>query len=184
MKANEDLRLFRYFTIADHEEEEVFLREQHQKGYEFVRCTPPGFYYFRKCEPKDVIYRLDFADLQGAKKHDYLNMFQDYGWEYLCDMAGWSYFRKEAATGDDQEIFSDNESRLALVEKVIKTRMLPILLIFFVCILPNVFNPVYRYSSVFFVFWAIMFAFYCYIMVRCGMGLLRLKKKYESPTPK
>ena len=35
------------------------------------------------------------------------------------------------------ELFSDDESRLALVKKVIFTRMLPLLVIFLCCVLPN-----------------------------------------------
>ena len=55
-------RLFRFWTIADFEAEEEFLREQHKQGWKFVKYTLPGFYTFEASTPEDVIYQLDFTD--------------------------------------------------------------------------------------------------------------------------
>lgn len=52
----------RFFTIADYEDEEIWLRVQHKKGWKLVKTIIPCFYIFEKCEPEDVIYRLDFKN--------------------------------------------------------------------------------------------------------------------------
>lgn len=179
MRANEDLRLLRWFTIADYEQEEAFLREQHNKGYKLVRYVLPCFYYFKKCEPNDVVYRLDYSNSGKNAKDDYLRLFQDYGWEYLFDVNGWSYFRKDAVDDEDTEIFSDNHSRLDVVEKIFKTRMLPILVIFLLCVIPQFSRFTASEHTGIFAFWAVLFLLYVYLIVHCGRGLLRLKKKYD-----
>ena len=43
------------FTIADYEEEELWLREQSRKGWKLVKMVPPLFYTFEQTEPEDVI---------------------------------------------------------------------------------------------------------------------------------
>ena len=71
----------RIFTIADYEEEEVWLREQHRQGWKLVNTNLPVFYHFVKCEPEDVVYRLDYKN--SEEDGNYMQMFQDYGWEYF-----------------------------------------------------------------------------------------------------
>lgn len=65
-------------------------------------------------------------------------MFDDCGWQYIQDYAGYSYFRK-AVTDDGvaEEIFCDEESRLQMMQRVMKGRMLPLLVIFFATLLPQ-----------------------------------------------
>ena len=78
------------------------------------------------------------------------------------------------------EIFSDNQSRLNLVEKVIKTRMLPILIMFLCCMVPQVPNVLFRFELGLKIFWFVLFGLYIYLVIHCGLGLLRLKRKYET----
>lgn len=47
----------KFFTIPEWKKEENYLREQHKNGWEFVSVNLFGFYHFKKCEPKDVIYQ-------------------------------------------------------------------------------------------------------------------------------
>ena len=173
-------KMHRIFTISDFEQEEEFLREQHRNGLELVSYTGLTCYHFKRCEPKDVVYRLDYCGADTCDKAEYIQMFRDYGWEYLFDRFGWSYFRKEVMEDEDTEIFSDNASRLALVEKVIKTRMLPILLLFFACVLPQLFGSISFFPTGLTVFWLVIFGIYLYLLIHCGRGFLRLKKKYET----
>ncbi|MBR2577469.1 MAG: DUF2812 domain-containing protein, partial [Erysipelotrichaceae bacterium] len=49
--------MFRFFTIADYEEEENWLREEHLNGWKMVKAIPPCAYVFEPCEKEDVIYR-------------------------------------------------------------------------------------------------------------------------------
>ena len=78
-------KIHKVFTISDFEKEENFLREQHRQGYELTSYTGLTCYRFKKCEPKDVVYRLDYCGAEAGEKAEYIQMFQDYGWEYLFD---------------------------------------------------------------------------------------------------
>ena len=79
--------VLRFFTIADYEEEEQWLHQQHSRGWKLVKMIPPCFYRFEKCQPEDVVYRLDYQN--GQENGNYFQMFHDYGWEYLgqCGLA-------------------------------------------------------------------------------------------------
>lgn len=169
----------RFYTIADFSEEEIWLREQHKAGWKLVRMTPPCFYQFEKCEPEDVIYRLDYKN--NAENEDYMRMMQDYGWEYFGRCMGWLYFRKsesEVSDENDGEIFSDNASRIEMLSNIIKTRMLPLAAIFLCCVVPNASRAIERGTDVLFtLFWAIMLLIYIYLMIHCAFKLRKLKKE-------
>ena len=111
--------MIRFFTIADYEEEEIWLHEQHKNGWKLHKMIPPCLYIFEKCTPEDVIYRLDYKN--GAENANYFQLFTDYGWEYIGRCVGWLYFRKPASvqnTEQDGELFSDNESKIDLIRHI------------------------------------------------------------------
>lgn len=122
---------FHFWTITDYEKEEQFLRDQHREGWSLRRYLLPGFYLFDRCEPRDMVYRLDFDQAAKWEKTEYLKMYRDYGWEYLFEVNGFSYFRKpsDGAEDEDIEIFSDNESRLEMIRRIFRRRMVPLLCI-------------------------------------------------------
>lgn len=66
------------------------------------------------------------------------------------------------------------------MEKVFKTRMLPILVIFLLCVVPQFSMSISNVRAGFFTIWAVLFLIYVYLIVHCGLGLLRLKKKYSD----
>ena len=90
----ESKKQFRWFTIFEYEKEQDYLREMHKSGWKFVKVKGLGMYYFEKCDPQDVVYQLDYNKDGLAHKDEYLRMFDDCGWEYIQDYAGYSYFRK------------------------------------------------------------------------------------------
>ena len=129
---------FKIFTIAHHKEEERYLREQHRKGWKFKKVTGIGIYHFEKCQPEDVVYQLDYNQEGASNKAEYIKMFADCGWDYIQEFWGYSYFRKSvAAMKGEEEIFCDDSSRLAMMERVYKGRLLPLLIIFCCCLLPQ-----------------------------------------------
>jgi hypothetical protein len=172
----------RFFTIADYEEEERWLRSQHQNGWKFVKMVPPCFYTFESCIPEDVIYRLDFKN-QGVTG-DYMQMYADFGWEYTGNCMNWLYFRKPASQVDREkegELFSENESKVDMISHVLKTRMLPILVLFLCCVLPYSMRALNGNSSVgYLIFWLLMFALYLFLILHCGLKLMRLKRQYSD----
>ena len=52
----------RLFVLSEYEEEEQYLRDMAREGYLLEKVTLPGAYHFRKEEPVDMVYRLDFPD--------------------------------------------------------------------------------------------------------------------------
>lgn len=120
----------RFFTIADYEEEEIWLRNQHKKGWKLSRVML-CFYIFEKCIPEDVAYRLDYKN--NKENSDYFQIFQDYGWEYIDRCFGWLYFRKSLTETDSEqecEIFSDNESKIDMIDHVLDSSQKDVLQLF------------------------------------------------------
>ena len=134
----ESKKQFRWFTIFEYEKEQDYLREMHKSGWKFVKVKGLGMYYFEKCDPQDVVYQLDYNKDGLAHKDEYLRMFDDCGWGYIQDYAGYSYFRKAVSEdGVADEIFCDEDSKLQMMQRVIKGRMLPLLILFFATLLPQ-----------------------------------------------
>jgi hypothetical protein len=174
-----------FFTIADFREEEVWLRGMAREGLHFVRMYVPCFYVFEKGEPRDVIYRLDYTN--NAEGGDYARMLSEFGWENCGRCMGWIYWRRcadETASEAEGELFSDDASRLDMVKKVVQTRLLPLLIIFFCCVLPNLVRAIngdmYGASGFFLGFFGIMTALYLWLFVHCGGKLRRMRKELEK----
>jgi len=128
----------KFFTIFQHEQEQEYLRTKHKKGWKFLKVTGLGTYHFEECEPEDVVYQLDYNKEGQAHKDEYIQMFQDCGWEYLMDFYGYSYFRKPVAEmNGEEEIFCDDESRLEMMNRVYKGRLIPLLVLFFLALVPQ-----------------------------------------------
>lgn len=182
-----DRILFRFWTIMDYEEEEQFLREQHQNGWRFKRYLLPGFYFFDRCTPEDVVYRLDFDQAGTGEKLGYLQLYRDYGWEYLFDVNSFSYFRKPAdIIEDDLEIFSDNESRLEMIGRIYRRRMIPLMIIFLCCVVPQLIIQSNNWldrgdagARAFTLIFLVFFMLYVWLFVHCGRKIRRLRQKYE-----
>ena len=120
----------RIFTIADWEKEERYLQKRHREGWKFRRVNLLGIYHFERCTPEDVVYQLDYNEEGLKHKDEYVQMFQDCGWEYMQDFGGYSYFRKPVSQMQGEEkIFCDDESRLDMMRRVFAGRYLPILII-------------------------------------------------------
>ena len=174
----------RFFTIADYEEEEVWLRDQHRNGWKLEKMVPPCFFTFESCEPEDMIYRLDYKN--SAQTEEYMQMLKDFGWEYCAKCTGWLYFRKPASAAEnseDGELFSDNVSRVNLVSNVVKTRLLPLCIIFLCCVVPSFMRALdreYGGASLFFgILFGVMFVLYVFMIVYCGLKLKKIRKRYE-----
>ncbi len=191
MISNETFTEFRFFVLTDYEIEEDYLRRMHRDGWKLTRVNLPGFYHFEKCEPEDVIYRIDFRPQEKSEKETYTQLFEDYGWEYLQDMSDFSYFRKPAAdvrNENDAEIFNDNASRLAMLKRIFRCRMIPVIVIFFACFIPNFCNSLYKLANIGFSWTTYLCGgllfFLCLllgiILGRCVLGFRRLSKKYSS----
>lgn len=173
-----------FFTIADYEEEEIWLHNQHLNGWKLVKMIPPCIYIFEVCAPAEIAYRLDYKN--NSETSDYFQFLPDFGWEYIGRCVGWLYFRKPTAQMDPApvgELFSDNASRIDLIDHVVKTRLLPVFIIFVCCVFPNFLRTVETsdpLSTVFAAFFAIVTLIYVYLLVYCGLKLRKLREKYKN----
>jgi len=110
---------FRWFWPWQDEAEENWLEKMSQKGYHLSSVRLPCFYKFLVAEPRDYVYRMDYQTFHKKDKQEYLQLFQDAGWEYIGEMSTSQYFRKEAKQGETIEIFTDIESKIAKYKRVL-----------------------------------------------------------------
>lgn len=168
-----------FFTVADFVEEEQYLRKMHNNGWKLVKMVPPCFFTFEKCEAEDVVYKLDYKN--NTENEEYMQIFNDYGWEYVTRCVGWLYFRKsmkDVANMNDEEIFSDNASKIEMLEHILRTRMTPLFVIFLCCIVPNVSLAAEGFEFLGILF-AIMFVIYVYLLIHCNLKVKKMKKELE-----
>ena len=130
--------VYRIFTIADYEREALYFREMHAKGWKLRKVSYSILlfavkYTFEKCHPEQVSYQLDFYPMEKSERASYLQLFKDCGWEHITDFNSFSYFRKlhSGIESDAEfEIYNDAAGKLAMVKRILTSRMLPILLLF------------------------------------------------------
>ncbi len=133
--------VLRFFTVPQWTQEQDYLRSQHNNGWKFKKVDWLCCYHFERCEPEDVKYQLDFNPEGINHKSEYVQMFSDCGWEYIQDFVGYSYFRKPVSEmqNQDEEIFCDDASRLDMMKRVFKGKMIPLIVMFLCVILPQIF---------------------------------------------
>lgn len=170
---------FRFFTVPQWRQEEEYLRRRHQEGWKLNRVTGIGCYHFTACTPEDVVYQLDYPLEQRGD--EYLQIFRDCGWEYVQTFWGYTYFRKPVSEmNGPEEIFGDEESRLAMMKRVAKRRLLPLVIIFFLIILPQIFlqslfdRPENR---VVLAVYEILFVLYLALFAGCGYSFWKFWKR-------
>lgn len=187
--ANNIKTVFRYYTIADCTREESWLGEMAANGWRFI-STNGFFYTFERCEPEKVAYRLDYSGLREGQRTDYYAMFRDYGWEYLQDINGFSYFRKpaEGAVPEDLEIFSDGESHLRMIKKFMWAKLPIVYLLFCGTLLSNQrvlsklkdWTLITRSDYFLLAILAFLVLFVCWITFRTFREYFSVKKRYQK----
>lgn len=183
MKRKETKTEFRYFTIMDYEKEAEYLRERHKMGWKITRVSFGGIYHFERCTPEDVVYQLDYNQEGIANKAEYVQMFQDCGWEYLFDYVGYSYFCKPVSEMiGNEEIFCDDDSRLDMMKRVFKGRLVPLIAIFFCIIIPQMSSRWILDEGVsgLFIVFAILFLVYLAIFVSFAIKYYSFLKRIKG----
>ena len=170
----------RYYMLPEYGQEEAFLAEQHRQGYALKRFVIPCFYMFEPCPAAQYTYRIDFQDLTWRKENtQYRQLYADYGWKHVASANGFHIFRKPGNETENDDIFSDNESRLAMVKRISKHRMVLLMLIVVLLFAyigyklaqtPTVLQRPEFYGLV------LVALFDGYLCVRCWRGLRRLRR--------
>lgn len=109
-------------------------------------------------------------------------MFQDCGWEYIQDYAGYSYFRKPVSQmqGKMEEIFCDDESRLEMMRRMFLGRYTPLFIILVLLILPNLFLQLHSKepdAPVLVVLFLILLAAYGWVFASFARQYWKLKRR-------
>ena len=129
--------VYRIATIADYDREALYLREMHAEGWKLKEVTYSNLvvavkYTFEKCQPEQVSYQLDFYPMKKSERASYLQLFKDCGWEHIIDFNSFSYFRKvhsEVESAAEFEIYNDAVGKLAMVNRILRLRLVPVLLL-------------------------------------------------------
>lgn len=122
----------KFFGLGDFLDEQQFLEDQHRQGWKLVKFQGLRKYTFEKVEPKEYIYQLDYKE-DNHDDESYIQMFVDCGWEYIMKYQTWYYFRKPKLDMNQQdgEIFSDAESKIEMMKKVVNKTSIIIIAIMF-----------------------------------------------------
>ena len=129
--------VYRIATIADYDREALYLRKMHSEGWKFKEVSYSNLvvavkYTFEKCQPEQVSYQLDFYPMKKSERASYLQLFKDCGWEHITDFNSFSYFRKahsEIESNVEFEIYNDAAGKLAMVNRILRLRLVPVLLL-------------------------------------------------------
>lgn len=129
--------VYRICTIADYDREAFYLREMHAKGWKLRKVSYSILlfvvkYTFKKCQPEQVSYQLDFYPMEKSERASYLQLFKDCGWEHITGFNSFSYFRKahsEIESNAEFEIYNDDAGKLAMVNRILRLRLVPVLLL-------------------------------------------------------
>lgn len=119
------VRKFRWFwDDADHAIER-WLESMAREGLHLKRigCLRTLF-IFERGEPAEVTYRIDFQ--LWRIDQNYLQLFQDAGWERVDHLLGWQYWRVPAGKAAVAEIFTDVESMSRKYKYLILLFMIPL----------------------------------------------------------
>ena len=129
--------VYRISTISDYDREALYLGEMHAKGWKLKEVSYSSLvvavkYTFEKCQPEQVSYQLDFYPMKKSERASYLQLFKDCGWEHITDFNSFSYFRKahsEIESAAEFEIYNDATSKLDMLYRILRLRLVPALLL-------------------------------------------------------
>ena len=97
----------RWFWTWQDQDEEAWLAEMSRKGLHLQSVGYVGMYRFVRGEPTDYAYRLDFQSSTKEELGNYVQLFEDAGWEHVGQLGAWHYFRAPIVEGEAPEIFTD-----------------------------------------------------------------------------
>lgn len=105
---------FRFYYDKDNEER--FLNEMSKKGY-FLKKLILGFHSFEKIDETDYTYKIDLINDKSDKElHDYIDLIEESGAEYVQRWGVWAYFRKKG----EFELYTDVESQMKFYSRINK----------------------------------------------------------------
>ena len=76
------------------------FEEMSKNGYSLQNVNVFGFYKFEQSEPKELSYSIDYHSIEKGKENleEYIEIFENSGWEYVCGDCTIHYFRAPKGT--------------------------------------------------------------------------------------
>ena len=171
----------RWFSIMDYEKEGKYLSKRHLEGWKFKNVTFPGIYTFEKCKSESMVYQLDYNPEGLKNQSEYVRMFEDCGWEYVKEFGGYCYFRKPAdMMQQKEEIFCDDISRLDMVNRIFRGRMIPLIVIFFSLIVQTFISVTEHEGKGFAIVLAILLVIYGITFLMFAVKYFAFRKKVKQ----
>ena len=107
------------FWVWQSDKEKAFLEEMVLQGYRLIRVGF-GTYDFRKSDPQKRVYQFDFKGLNKMPEDEYLQLYEDSGWDLDGKFGGWYYFSKTVTDEEiDLSIFNDIASKKAKYRRLL-----------------------------------------------------------------
>ncbi len=135
---NATVRIFKLFWADEDEQQESWLRSMAQQGLHLVKVNPFCFWTFRRGEPADVVYRVDFPN--ASQDPAFRQLMADAGWTLAATTVGWHYWRIPAVAGKTLELFSDTASKATKFKQrlgLFVAASMPVFLTFFLFDMPS-----------------------------------------------
>jgi len=107
----------KWFWGWQDDKEEAWLQEMARQGLH-LKSPGLGSYTFTQGEPREMVYRLDFLN-DAKNRASYLQLFQDADWEHVGELSGWHYWRKARSGTENDEIFTDADSKIQKYRRLI-----------------------------------------------------------------
>ena len=176
---NAEIRKVRkWFWIWDDDKEETWLRKMANDGWHLTKVGLINNYEFEKNESKDLIYRIDYKDGYNLKLDEYIQIFEDSGWEHICEMSGRHYFRTPMRSEDEPEIYTDNESKITKYQRIIIgfDIFIPLFLFLFIFLPDNTKSLSSTFFDVFLIFIIILEIFFIFSVIKLSERISQIKR--------
>lgn len=111
-------KVVKVFLVWQDDKEEIWLREMAQKGW-ILESYTFLIYTFYKSETKNYIYKLNYKRINNSEMSEYLQIFEDAGWEHVAEFLNGHYFRSEADKFLLPDIYSDTDSKVQKYKRVL-----------------------------------------------------------------
>ena len=119
--------------------EEKWINNILDEGYKLVSFSTFGFYKFIETDENYVV-RVDYRSLKKRDFYDYVTLHEECGWDHISGRphgVNNQYWEKKKDGND--ELFSDNESRLAYYQRIVNL-ITSVCIIYLATYLSNIFQ--------------------------------------------
>lgn len=173
--------VFKFFWAHQDEAQEAWLRAMAQQGLHLVKVNPFCFWTFRRGEPADIVYRVDFPN--ASQDAAFQQLMHDAGWSLAATTVGWHYWRTQAVAGKAPELFSDNASKAQQFRHRLGVFVASAMPLFVILLLTDKQRALDQLSMPFLVPLCVALALYVLIMPYTILRLMLRIRQLNNPLP-